>query len=161
MAINYASHNDYGVLTKPVKKLSSKLSWGISFEKAFFDFAKETKSKLIYRAIATIIEVYRSGGKIAEGIDKVGHSSFKIDALKKEQRATIYSIILRGYIIYFIFIIVLMGMIKFLIPELIIPITTNYQTINKINSLISFFQLFIAKDNINLPNIKIQFIFGG
>ncbi|MCK5176156.1 MAG: type II secretion system F family protein [Candidatus Aenigmarchaeota archaeon] len=124
LAIDYAAHNNYGILTPHIKRLAAKISWGIPFEQAFIEFSKSTKSKVIHRSIATIIEVYRSGGKIAEVLDSVGTSAFEIDTLKKEREATIASQLMRGYIIYFIFILVLMGMVKF-VPILLVPMSTT------------------------------------
>ena len=130
LAIDNASRNNYGVLTEDVKKLASKISWGIPFEGAFLDFSKNIKSKVIGRSIATIIEVYRSGGKIADVLDSVGNSAFEIDSLRKERESTISSQVIRGYLIFFIFVIVLIGMLKFLVPVLSVPMSTGLEVSN-------------------------------
>ncbi|RLG13568.1 MAG: hypothetical protein DRN66_03935 [Candidatus Nanohalarchaeota archaeon] len=126
LAIDCTARNNYGVLTPNIRKLSSKISWGIPFEQAFLDFSESTRSKVIHRSIATIIEVYRSGGKIARVLDSVGQSAFEIDALKKEREAIVSSQIIRGYIIYVIFILVMIGMLKFLVPVLSSQMSTSF-----------------------------------
>ncbi|MCK5039406.1 MAG: type II secretion system F family protein [Candidatus Aenigmarchaeota archaeon] len=127
LAIDNTSLNNYGVLTEDVKKLASKISWGIPFERAFLDFSRNTKSKVIRRSIATIIEVYRSGGKIADVLDSVGNSAFEIEFLRKERESTISSQVIRGYLIFFIFVLVLVGMLKFLVPVLSVPMSTGIE----------------------------------
>ena len=138
LAIDCTSRNNYGVLTPNIKKLASKISWGIPFEDAFLDFSKSTKNKVIRRSIATIIEVYRSGGKIAHVLDSVGRSAFEIDALKKERDTTVFSQLIRGYVIYFIFIFLMVGMLRFLIPILTSPISLSIipQNVTPLNNSI-------------------------
>ena len=63
-AIMNLSGRNYGALTKHVSKLANQLSIGITLSDAFSTFAKDTKSKIISRAVDLISEAERAGGKI-------------------------------------------------------------------------------------------------
>lgn len=118
LAINYTSKNNYGELTKPIRLLIAQISWGVPFEKAINNFASTLKSKTINRAVRTIIEAHRSGGNLAEVINAVGQSTIELEKIKRERTSRISSQMMQGYIIYFVFLGVMVGMQKFLIPAL-------------------------------------------
>ncbi len=118
VAINYTSKNNYGNLTKPIRLLIAQISWGVPFEKAIINFASTTKSKTVTRAVRTIIEAHRSGGNLAEVINAVGQSTIELEKIKRERTSRISSQMMQGYIIYFVFLGVMVGMQKFLIPAL-------------------------------------------
>ncbi len=118
LAINYTSKNNYGELTEPIRLLIAQISWGVPFEKAITNFASITKSKTVTRAVRTIIEAHRSGGNLAEVINAVGRSTIELEKIKRERTSRISSQMMQGYIIYFVFLGVMVGMQKFLIPAL-------------------------------------------
>ena len=118
LAIKYTSKNNYGALTPKIKMLISQISWGVSFEKAINNFASTLHSKTISRAVTTIIEAHRSGGNIADVINAVGNSTVELEKIKRERTSRISSQMMQGYIIYFVFLGVMVGIQKFLIPSL-------------------------------------------
>ncbi|NOR84772.1 hypothetical protein GQ473_01515 [archaeon] len=117
LAIKYTSKNNYSALTPKIKLLISQLSWGVPFEKAINNFASTLNSKTITRAVRTIIEAHRSGGNIADVIDAVGTSTVELEKIKRERTSRISSQMMQGYIIYFVFLGVMIGIQKFLIPS--------------------------------------------
>ncbi|NPA38808.1 MAG: type II secretion system F family protein [Candidatus Nanohaloarchaeota archaeon] len=117
-AVIYASRSHYGKLDEYVKGLVVELSWGVPFNKAMARFAEKTKNPLIKRVIATVLEAYRSGGNLADVLESVTQSTFEIDRIKKERKASIHGQMVQGYFIFIIFIAVMIGMKKFLIPAL-------------------------------------------
>ncbi|MBU5678322.1 MAG: type II secretion system F family protein [Candidatus Aenigmatarchaeota archaeon] len=117
-AIRATKDNDYKSLSKYVKEISAKLDWGIDFEKVLNDFAEKSNSSIIKRSVKTIIETHRSGGKVSSVLDAISESQQMIERIRKERQASVYSQILNGYIIYFVFIGVMIALSRFLIPAL-------------------------------------------
>ncbi len=96
--------NNYGELTSYIHKLANQISLGISVSKALENFATDVGSNVINRAVALIREAERAGGEIDYILESVAKSISEADKLKKERRAAIYSLVVQGYIIFFIFI---------------------------------------------------------
>jgi len=117
-AIDLISKNDYGDLTPLVKKLNAQLNWGIPFEKAFKNFAKNTKSKLISRISSTILESHKFGGNLTDIFEAISETSVTVERLREERKLYMNSQILTGYVIFFIFLIVIIALQKFFIPSL-------------------------------------------
>ena len=117
-ALKTVSKNDYKILSKYVKKMSAQLEWGISFEKVLLKFAKETKSKVVGRAVSSIVESLRYGGNITDTLDALSSTAVEIDRLREERRLYLHSQMITGYIIFFVFLGVILGMNKFLVPSL-------------------------------------------
>jgi flagellar protein FlaJ len=122
-AIESVSDNDYGPLSYHIKKLNAQLNWGIPFENAFLKFSRSTKSKLIGRIATTIIESHRFGGNLADIFDAVSATSVEVERLREERKLYINSQLITGYIIFFVFLVVIIGLEKFLIPTLSQPTT--------------------------------------
>jgi flagellar protein FlaJ len=117
--INVKTKN-YGSLSPHVDKLANQIALGIPVKDALDTFAKEVNSQVISRAISLIREAERSGGRIEVILESVSYSISQIEKLKKERKAAIYNLTVQGYIIFFIFIIIM------LIMEFkILPMTSN------------------------------------
>ncbi len=93
----------YGALTPHVKKIIVKIDWGIPFDKILKDFSKDS-TPLIQKTVSTILETYRGGGDITQILDSAGRTIREINRIRKERSAGIYSQMVTGYIIFFIFI---------------------------------------------------------
>ncbi|MBU5689556.1 MAG: type II secretion system F family protein [Candidatus Aenigmatarchaeota archaeon] len=117
-AINSVSKNDYGELTPYVKKLNAQLEWDIPFSKAFLSFTKSTKSKLIARIGSTIIESHEHGGNLTDVFESISKTTLEIERLREERKLYLNSQIVSGYIIFFVFLAVIIGLQKFLVPSL-------------------------------------------
>ncbi len=124
-AIKHVMHNNYGNLSKYVKQIGIQIDWGVPFEKVFKEFGERTKNRVIKRAISTVIETHRAGGNIASTLSAVTQSLIEINKLQKERLAHIYQQIVTGYMIYFVFLGIMIGMLKFLLPGMITPPTTS------------------------------------
>jgi len=101
------SQKDFGSLTRHVQKLSNQIKLGISIQRALQTFAYDTGSTVIIRAITLIREADKTGGNINVILESVAQSVSEIEKLKAERRAAISSIVVEGYIIFFVFIIVI------------------------------------------------------
>jgi len=117
-AVTATKKMDYGKLTPHIKKIIAKLDWGLSFEKALEGFAEKSGSKTIKRSIRAIIQTYNSGGKISNVLNSIGENLKELRKLKKERQTELYGEVLTGYIVYFAFIIVLIGLMRYLVPTL-------------------------------------------
>ncbi len=115
-AIRATTNIDYGILTPYVKEISSKVSWGVPFEKIMEEFAKKTNSKSMRRNVQTIIETHRSGGSIDTVLRSVSQSLIVLERVKKERSASVYGQMINGYIIYVVFLGVMIGLSSVLVP---------------------------------------------
>lgn len=109
-AILNIQNKDFGALNFHINKLANQISIGIPIKVAFDTFARDIGSKVISRAINIISESEKAGGQIEEILESIVVSISQIDRLKKERRAAIYSLVVQGYIIFFIFIIIILVM---------------------------------------------------
>ncbi len=119
LALEHCSKRDYLELTPHVAALSSQVSWGIPFKKAFVAFAKNTDSRHISKTVNMVIEAYDVGGKISETLGAVIGSLTTIERLKREREASIRSQTFTIYFIFFIFIFILIAIDSFLIPSIL------------------------------------------
>ncbi|MFH1126574.1 MAG: type II secretion system F family protein [archaeon] len=113
LAINYASQSNYGILTPAVKKLVAQISWGVCFEDALRNFADTIQSPVVTRSVSTIIECHRSGGNIGDVLNSVSGSLIEIEKIRRERSMMISSQMMTGYIIFFVFIVVMIGIREF------------------------------------------------
>lgn len=128
LALKYAAKTDYGALNPHVKRMVSQISWGVPFEKALKDFTRAVKSKVIARAVSVIIEVHRSGGELAEALDSVTKATMEVEKIRSERRATIASQMMQGYMIFFVFIGIMIGIQEFLLPTIASQTTSSAAT---------------------------------
>lgn len=106
----------YGVLSDNVKKLGNQISLGIPLNTALQTFAKDVQNKTISRALTLIGQAERAGGDIGEILESVAEAVRVSDKLKKERRAAISTLVVQGYIIFFVFIIIILVMQFKIIP---------------------------------------------
>ncbi len=109
---------DYGTLSPYIKKLANQMEWGIPLHKGLVVFAKDTDNQVVKRDVAIIIEAYRSGGNIEEVLDSVALSVVNIKRMKEERKSSTYSQIVQGYIVYFVFIIIMLVLQLWLFPKI-------------------------------------------
>ena len=119
LALENCSKRDYMALSPYVNDMTSQVNWGIPFEKALKSFSRKTNLIIIKRAVTTIIETYKVGGKISDTLTAVGKSLLTIDKIKTERTASVHGQIVTSYLIYFVFIFILIVLQVFLIPALI------------------------------------------
>ncbi len=117
-AILQVADEDYGALTPYVKKLANQLEWGFPLREALQIFANDTRNSVIKRAISIVMEAERSGGNMTEVLEAVTNSVYSIKKLKEERRSTTFSQIVQGYIIFFVFIVIMLVLQIYLIPKI-------------------------------------------
>jgi flagellar protein FlaJ len=149
VALEYCARRKYLSLSKYVNDMASQVNWGIPFETALQTFAKRVRLPTVSRAVTTIIETYKVGGKISDTLNAVGQSLVTIDRIKEERTASVHAQIVTSYLIFFVFIFILIVLQVFLLPALVqpsqsggtsiggaIPIETESYTASFINFII-------------------------
>lgn len=117
-AFKSLTRNDYASLTPLVKKMTARLDWGISAEKVLMKFIDDTKSKIIGRIVSSVVESHRFGGNLANTFEALSNTAVEIDRLRTERRLYLQSQLITGYIIFFVFLGVILGLERFLVPSL-------------------------------------------
>lgn len=124
------STKDFGSLTPNIKKLANQISLGIPIGKALQTFAVDVDNVVVSRAVSLIREAESAGGEIDFILDSTAASIYEIEKLKKERKAAVSSLVVQGYIIFFIFIgIMLIMQFK------ILPLTAGVGGITTVASL--------------------------
>jgi len=108
----------YGYLGRHVRKLANQIALGISLSTALNIFARDVNNKTISRAIVMIGQAEKAGGNIGEILESVAGAVNMSDKLKKERKSTISSLVVQGYIIFFIFMIIIIVMQFKILPML-------------------------------------------
>jgi flagellar protein FlaJ len=117
-AIKLVAKNNYKSLSPYVKKMAAQLDWGIPMETVLIKFAQSTRSKIIGRIISSVIETHRFGGRLTDTLDALSNIAVQIDRLREERRTYLHSQLITGYVVFFVFLGVIIGLEKFLIPTL-------------------------------------------
>ena len=115
-------NKNFGALTPHVQKLANQISLGIPMSRAFANFGDEVGSIAVQRAVTLIREAEEAGGQISNILDSVANSIYQIEKLKKERKAAVYSMVVQGYIIFFIFIGIMLVM-----QFKILPLTSDME----------------------------------
>ncbi len=111
-----AKEKDYGSLSPHVNKLANQIALGIPVKDALRTFSLDVNITTIRRAITLISEAEQAGGEIDTILESVAKSVSQTEKLKKERKATIYTLVVQGYIIFFVFIIIMLIMEFKIIP---------------------------------------------
>lgn len=101
---------DYGKLNPHINKLANQIALGIPVKNALETFSRDVNSVTVTRAVTIISEAEKAGGKIDDILEAVAKSVSQVEKLKKERRAAMYTLMVQGYIIFFIFIIIMLVM---------------------------------------------------
>jgi archaeal flagellar protein FlaJ len=117
-AIINISDKDYGALTPYVKKLNNQIELGIPLKDALITYSNDTNNGVIKRSVAIIIEAEESGGNIEDVLESVGGSVIDVKKMKAERKASVYSQVVQGYIVYFVFIAIMLVLQVKLFPKL-------------------------------------------
>jgi flagellar protein FlaJ len=116
-AIQESAKRHYGPLTPELRKMSSKITWGIPFSQAMEDFQGAVDTPLAQRATILILEAERSGGNLEEIFEATESHIQTLLNLKKEREGAMKPYIWIVYASYIIFIMVVVILfITFFIP---------------------------------------------
>jgi flagellar protein FlaJ len=106
----------FGVLSRHVEKLANQITLGIPLREALQVFANDVNNKTVSRTITLIGQAERAGGNIGDILEAVAKAVSMSDKLKKERKATISTLVVQGYIIFFVFIVIVLVMQFYIVP---------------------------------------------
>jgi archaeal flagellar protein FlaJ len=100
----------YGALSPHINKLANQISMGIPLNAALIVFSQDVNNETISRAITLIGQAERAGGDIGEILEAVAGAVTMSDKIKKERKASISTLVVQGYIIFFVFMVIVLVM---------------------------------------------------
>ncbi len=120
----------YGVLTNNIRKLANQIYLGVPLGLALDVFSKDVNNKTVSRTITLIGQAEKSGGDIGAILESVAQAVSTADKLKKERKAVISTLVTQGYIIFFVFMVIILVM-----QFKIIPLISNIEVGGQIGGL--------------------------
>jgi len=111
-AVETLAKGEYGFLNDEVHKMSTQLSWGVSFGEVMEMFSERVSSPVVTRAVRMVDEANKAGGKISDILLAASYDVREIKALETERGQEIGSylaVIYMSYVIYLLIIIVLVA----------------------------------------------------
>lgn len=108
----------FGMLSPNINKLANQISLGVPLNQALVVFSKDVDNKAITRVLTLIGQAERAGGDIGEILENVAGAVNMSDKLKKERKAIISSLVTQGYIIFFVFMVIILVMQFKILPML-------------------------------------------
>ncbi len=122
-SITNAKNKPYGVLSPHIKKLANQINMGIPLNAAMQIFSRDVNNKTISRALTLIGQAEKAGGDIGRILEDVAGAVSMSDKIKKERKAAISTLVVQGYIIFFVFLVIVLVM-QFRILPIIEGITS-------------------------------------
>lgn len=128
-AIIFASHTDYGLLSREVKKMANQLSWNVNILEVLNQAKKRLKrSKTLTRIFRIIIETYKSGGDVDETLNSVSSTLLTIQDTEKDRKSILNQYVIAMYVISIVFIGIIVGINWLMVPvfeSLLMPTTAE------------------------------------
>jgi len=116
-AIISLDKNNYGSLTKEVRKMAKQLTWNIDLIKVLNMFKERLKnSPTLEKTIRILIESYKSGGRVPEILNSLSNTLIEIQETNRERESSLKQYVTAMYIISFVFIGVVVAINKLMIP---------------------------------------------
>lgn len=110
---------EYGSLTPYVNKLANQIAIGIPVSHALVTFANDVKNRVVSRSIYLIIQAEKSGGQIDLILESTAKSVSEVEDIQKERQSSMYNLVIEGYIIFFIFLIIMIAVQTKFIPAML------------------------------------------
>lgn len=106
-SIKVTTTNEYGALNEDIRKLSNHLSWGIDFDIALLEFAKNVGSTDLKRDFLLVIEARKIGGHAEKILRELSYKISTEILRKKERKSNLSSNTFTGYISFMIFLFII------------------------------------------------------
>ena len=111
-ALEEASKREYGPLTTELRKMTTQMSWGMTFDEAVKTMARRVNTVLVQRTMPLIIEASRSGGHVERVFEPMGKFVQTTLLLDKERRTQTRPYIAIIYVAYFVFLFTIILLFK-------------------------------------------------
>jgi flagellar protein FlaJ len=117
-AIMVASKGRYGRLTPEIKKMASRIEWGVTSNEAILRFSEKVKTPLVKRVSAIVIKSNDAGGNVADVLTLVANDTKEIQLMDKERRLSMSTYIAVIYIAFFVFIFTIIILNSTFLPQM-------------------------------------------
>jgi len=146
IALKQLEKNDYGRINELIKNLSSRIDWGVSIEDSFTQFAEESNNRMIKRTIQSLIDIYKEGGNLEQGLEAIINSIMEIRKIKEDKKAEIHENIIHSYIVFAFFLGIVFTFQIFLLPflQISLPGQASNVNFNFINNLMYYMSIIQA-----------------
>jgi flagellar protein FlaJ len=116
-AVINAGRVDYGKLSKEVRKMAHQLTWGMNIVKVFEQAERRLRqSQIMSKSFRIIIETYKTGGQIDKTLDAISNAILTLQETQNERKSTLNQYVVAMYAITYIFIGIIVGISRLLIP---------------------------------------------
>ncbi|MDG7010825.1 MAG: type II secretion system F family protein [Nitrososphaerota archaeon] len=102
-SLEMAADNDYGALSKELKRMRAQLSWGIPFEDVIRSELKRLDSRIARRTFGVLLEANRAGGRVEDMLEAIQRHTMELHQIEKEVRNNLRPFTMTTYIAVFIF----------------------------------------------------------
>ena len=102
-SIEESSRRKYGPLTSELRKMITKLSWGIKLEIAFQDFATSAQTEMTRKVVTLILQAIHLGGDLKKIFLSTAVFTRKMIEIKKERSSQLRQYVFTIYTIMIIF----------------------------------------------------------
>jgi flagellar protein FlaJ len=103
-AIQLVPERNMGQLGPLLKNLKANISWGMSIEEGFENFAKKAGTRMAKRVIVLLEIAYKNGGNISENLETIQKHVTELRNLEKERKSALQPYTYTIYISYAVFI---------------------------------------------------------
>lgn len=115
-ALVTAASGTYGALTPDIKIMAAQVEWGVEFGDALQRFSERSRTPLIDRTVALIVEAQRAGGSVVDILTAASEDAREIKQIVSERNTqmSMYNVVI--YISFFVFIAVVLVLVAQFIP---------------------------------------------
>ncbi|MEC7712880.1 MAG: type II secretion system F family protein [Candidatus Thermoplasmatota archaeon] len=119
VAIQTLAKGEYGNLNEEVNKMSSQISWGVSFGEVLEMFTERVTSPIVTRAVRMVDEANKAGGKISDILLAASYDAREIKALETERRQEVGSYVTVIYASFFVYLGIILVLASTFIPAIV------------------------------------------
>lgn len=119
VAIQTLAKGEYGNLNDEVNKMSSQISWGVSFGEVLEMFTERVTSPIVTRAVRMVDEANKAGGKISDILLAASYDAREIKALETERRQEVGSYVTVIYASFFVYLGIILVLASTFIPAIV------------------------------------------
>jgi flagellar protein FlaJ len=102
-SLELAADNDYGPLSKELRRMKAQLSWGIPLDGVIGSELKRLESRLAQRTFGVLQEANRAGGKVEEMLEAIQHHTLELHQIEKEVRTSLRPYTMTTYMAVLVF----------------------------------------------------------
>lgn len=119
LAIRSVADNEYGELTRDVKRMAQQVSWGIPFPVALRRFGREVGTPLIERSASLIEKALEAGGDVSAILNVAARDAREIKTIERERRVTMGIYVLVVYVAFAVFLAVVAVLQGLFVPAML------------------------------------------